>query len=62
MPMKENRRRALELFKPAAVDVRADEDPVMSNIAKQRAARLARDANGDPRPESNPDARVAKRR
>jgi alpha-beta hydrolase superfamily lysophospholipase len=61
MPKTEDRRKALELFKPPAV-VQPEEDPVAEKMARQRAARLARNADGQPLPEPDPEARVAKRR
>ena len=57
-----DKREALQLFKQATAEQRPEEDSVASNMAKQRAARLARDANGHPPPELDPGARVAKRR
>ena len=62
MAKMEDRRKALELFKPTIVEHRAEEDAVSAKMAKQRAARLARDADGQPPPEPDPAARVAKRR
>jgi hypothetical protein len=61
MPKTDQRRKALELFKATAV-VQPEEDPVAEKMARQRAARLARNADGQPPPEPDPEARVAKRR
>jgi len=57
-----DRKKALEVFKPAIAVHHAEEDPVARNMAKQRAARVARDVSGHPPPEPAPGARVAKRR